>query len=260
MTCNILWCTILYLYYEEGGTPRKILWGEARGISWWFRLYFIVFPDSSHNTDIFNYKSSIDLPGRSIQVEFILRIALAAGQYGKILASRLSNIGELNFNTIMFSNWECISIRTRGEIYGQIYSSAWRSSRGQSPRGYIWPYIPSRVLIRTLYHFNNYYANVYFIILIDNYSVYSLGSVLCNIPLAPRKYWRVWFQYFIVKNDIMNNKNSNLHKCISVSALAALQCPNCSVLTGLWFNCHKIRDFIGKLNRMLTEPLICKEY
>ena len=26
---------------------------------------------------------------------------------------------------------------------------------------------------------------------------------MCNIPLAPRKYWRVWFQYSIVKNDIM---------------------------------------------------------
>ena len=33
--------------------------------------------------------------------------------------------------------------------------------------------------------------------------VYYLGSVLCNMPLAPRKYWRVWFQYSIVKNDIM---------------------------------------------------------
>ena len=34
-------------------------------------------------------------------------------------------------------------------------------------------------------------------------TVYSLASVLCNIPLAPRKYWRVWFQYSIVKNNIM---------------------------------------------------------
>ena len=51
----------------------------------------------------------------------------------------------------------CIRIRTRGEMYSQIYPSAWRSSRGRSPRellkgeGYIWPYIPSRVLTRTLY-------------------------------------------------------------------------------------------------------------
>ena len=72
--------------------------------------------------------------------------------------------------------------------------------------GYIWPYIPSRVLIRTFYHFNNHEANVYLIIHIDNKSVYSLGSVLCNIPLAPRKYWRVWYQYSIVKNDIRHYK------------------------------------------------------
>ena len=55
-----------------------------------------------------------------------------------------------------------IRIRTRGGIYGQKYPSVWRSSRGQSLRellkaeGYIWLYILSRVLIRTLYHFNNY--------------------------------------------------------------------------------------------------------
>ena len=54
----------------------------------------------------------------------------------------------------------CIRIRTRGGIYGQIYSFALRSSRGQSLRellkvkGYIWPYIPSRFLIRTVYHLN----------------------------------------------------------------------------------------------------------
>ena len=50
----------------------------------------------------------------------------------------------------------CIRIRTRGGIYGQIYHFAWRSSRGQSPtellktKGCIWPYILSRVLIRTV--------------------------------------------------------------------------------------------------------------
>ena len=59
-----------------------------------------------------------------------------------------------------FQSLYCIRIRTRGGIYGQKYPSAWRSSRGQSPRellkaeGYIWPYILSRVLTRTLYHFN----------------------------------------------------------------------------------------------------------
>ena len=53
---------------------------------------------------------------------------------------------------------------------------------------------------------------MYLNILIDNYSVYSLGSVLCNIPLARRKYWRVWFHYSIVKNDMMYSKN-RLHHC-----------------------------------------------
>ena len=63
------------------------------------------FPDSSHRqTDIFNYNSSIDLSGRSILEELILRIALTAGRYGKIMPSRLSNTGELHFNIIMFSN------------------------------------------------------------------------------------------------------------------------------------------------------------
>ena len=67
-------------------------------------LYFTIFPDSSHNTDILNYNSSIDLPGRSILEELILRIAPTAGQYRKILPSRLNNTKELNFNIIMFSN------------------------------------------------------------------------------------------------------------------------------------------------------------
>ena len=40
---------------------------------------FPVYPDSSHNTDILNYNSSIVLPGRAILEELILRIALAAG-------------------------------------------------------------------------------------------------------------------------------------------------------------------------------------
>ena len=57
----------------------------------------ILFPDSSHNTDILNYKASIDLPGRSILEEFILCITLTAGQYRKILPSRLSNTGGFKF-------------------------------------------------------------------------------------------------------------------------------------------------------------------
>ena len=41
---------------------------------------------------------------RLILEELILCIAPTAEQYGKILLSRLSNTGELNFNIIMFSN------------------------------------------------------------------------------------------------------------------------------------------------------------
>ena len=40
----------------------------------------------------------------SVLEKLIICIALTAGQYGKILPSRLSNTGELNFNIIMFSN------------------------------------------------------------------------------------------------------------------------------------------------------------
>ena len=100
------------IYCDE---RRDILWniawvrGKSWGISRQLRLYFIVFPDSSHNTDILNYKSSIDLPWGSILEELILCIALTAGQYGKILPSILSNTGELNFSNIMFSNCECLS-------------------------------------------------------------------------------------------------------------------------------------------------------
>ena len=115
---NTLQRDILNLYCDERKDIQlNMAW--AQGKSCGLRLYFIVFFDSSHNTDILNFKSSIGPPGRSILVELILRIASAAGQYGKILPSRLSNTGELNFNIIMLSNWECIRIRTRGGIYGR---------------------------------------------------------------------------------------------------------------------------------------------
>ena len=78
------------IYPEHKGN----LEGKTQGISQGLRLYFIVFPDSSHYTDILNYKSSIDLPGRSILEELILRIASTAGQYGIILPSRLINYAE----------------------------------------------------------------------------------------------------------------------------------------------------------------------
>ena len=44
------------------------------------RLYFIVYRDSSHITDILNYKSSIDLPVKSILEKLILCIAVRALQ------------------------------------------------------------------------------------------------------------------------------------------------------------------------------------
>ena len=81
-------------------SPKGNLEGKAGGL----RLYFIVFPDLSHNTDILNYNFSIDPPRRSILEELILGIAPKDGHYGIILPSRLSNTLELNFNIIMFRN------------------------------------------------------------------------------------------------------------------------------------------------------------
>ena len=63
------------IWPEPKGNPE----GKARGISQGFRLYFIVFPDLSHYTDILNYKSSIDLHRISILEVVILRIASTAG-------------------------------------------------------------------------------------------------------------------------------------------------------------------------------------
>ena len=69
------------MYPEPEGNPE----GEAKGISWGLRLYFTLYPDLSHNTDILNYDSSIVLPGRAILEDLILRIALAAGAIFSIL-------------------------------------------------------------------------------------------------------------------------------------------------------------------------------
>ena len=69
------------------------------GISQGLRLYFTVYPNMSHRTDILNYNYSIVLPGRVILKELIIRIALSAGAifsstlpveldlYGRILPS-----------------------------------------------------------------------------------------------------------------------------------------------------------------------------
>ena len=52
----------------------------------------------------------------------------------------------------------CICIRTRRGIYGQIYPFAWKKFQREvlKAKGYIWLYIPSWVLIQTLYHLNNH--------------------------------------------------------------------------------------------------------
>ena len=63
------------IWPEPEGNPE----GKAQGISRGLRLYFTVYPNSSHNTDILNYNSSIVLPGRALFEELILCIALAAG-------------------------------------------------------------------------------------------------------------------------------------------------------------------------------------
>jgi hypothetical protein len=66
------------------------------------KLHKIKHEDFRQEQDYMN--CSIDLPGRSILEELILCITPTAGQYRKILVSRVSNTEELNFNIIMFSN------------------------------------------------------------------------------------------------------------------------------------------------------------
>ena len=82
----------------------NIAW--AQGISRGLKLYFIVYPDLSHNTDILNYNSSIFLPGDQYWKIWFSVFAPTAGQYRKIFPSRLSNTGELNINIILFSTWQ----------------------------------------------------------------------------------------------------------------------------------------------------------
>ena len=79
-------CTVIHCIYTRGGIYRQILpepegntKGESRGISQGLMLYFTVYPNSSHKTDILNYNSIIVPPGRAILEELILHIALAAG-------------------------------------------------------------------------------------------------------------------------------------------------------------------------------------
>ena len=74
------------IYNEIYTKPKGISEGEAQGISQGLRLYFIVFPDLSHNTDILNNNSSIDLP-----------IGRVDSLYCSVSPSRLSNTEELKF-------------------------------------------------------------------------------------------------------------------------------------------------------------------
>ena len=135
----------LYLYSDERRDIRwNIAWARGQNPRnfWGLRLYFTLYPDSSHNTVILNYNSSITLPGRAILKELILHIALASGalfssiflallgvyseniapallgiyiystlpveldDYWKILPCWLNNAGGLSFNIIMFNNWK----------------------------------------------------------------------------------------------------------------------------------------------------------
>ena len=65
---------------------------------------------------------------------------------------RKLNLIESTLYTLLTLCIYCIRIRKRQGKYSPIEPFAWRSSRGQSPRelmkakGYIWPYILSRVL------------------------------------------------------------------------------------------------------------------
>ena len=108
---NMVWIHIVSVLWQEEGYPkyslslRQILKAMTKGFPKGSG-YIWLYPDSTHTTYILNYKSSIDLPRRSILEDLILHIALTAWNYGKILPSRLSNTREINFNIIMFSNWE----------------------------------------------------------------------------------------------------------------------------------------------------------
>ena len=63
---------------KYGLSPKEIPREKLEGFSKGLRQYFIVYPDSSHNTDILNCQSGIYLPGRSILVQLILCIAPTA--------------------------------------------------------------------------------------------------------------------------------------------------------------------------------------
>ena len=105
---------ILYLYCDEG---RDIWWnivwarGKSRGqspkdcpraqaifhcISWLESQY-------RHSQLQIHHWSSWEINAGRVHSPYFFY----SGQYGKIFPRWLSNTRELNFNSIMFSNWEC---------------------------------------------------------------------------------------------------------------------------------------------------------
>ena len=77
---------VFYLYCDENRNNQWNIscdWEKSRGQSpmdfQGLRLYFTIYRNSSHNTDVLNYHSSIVLSWIAILEELILHIALTAG-------------------------------------------------------------------------------------------------------------------------------------------------------------------------------------
>ena len=88
-----------------------------------------------------------------------------------------------NKSCVLCTRQSCIRIRIRRGSNIPLWLKKFPREL-RKLKGYIWLYIPSWVLIRTVYNFNNHDANYSLIKLIQKYSIYFLGSVLWNIPLA----------------------------------------------------------------------------
>ena len=116
-----------------------------------------------------------------------------------------------NISKCQMCQWYCIRIRTRRGMYGQNITLCLKEfpRAKQSPgellkaMGYIWPYVPSRVLIRTFYYFNKY---------LPHYSHWQWVRILpreCTVKYTPRsKILKSLISVFhcIVKNNIMQFK------------------------------------------------------
>ena len=97
----------------------------------------------------------------------------------KFYCSRHTLMNKFHCMLLIFQYYTVSALGQEIRIYGQLYPFAWRSSHGRSPRellkvkGYIWPYILNRVLIRTVYHFNSIKANNCLI---------SIWQLFCILP------------------------------------------------------------------------------